>query len=51
MKLFPRNPGCSRDADAINKAKAHRMLDLLKAGEFIPEHRIVWALRILGDME
>jgi hypothetical protein len=51
MKLYPRYPGSSYDPDAKLRAKAHRLLDLAKAGQPIDEERITWALRILGDLE
>lgn len=29
--------------------EAHRILDLLKAGEDIPESVVAWSLRVTGD--
>lgn len=50
MTLFPRKPGPAKDQDQINKAKAHRILDRYKAGEYVASSVVDWALRVTGDL-
>lgn len=33
------------------KRKAHEILDIVKAGGYMPDSRVSWALAVLGDVE
>lgn len=50
MKLFPRRSGPSHDTDTTARAMAHRILDRLKAGEYVKTALVTWALRMTGDL-
>lgn len=49
--LFPRRPKGKRPlAEAIERARAHIILDRAQAGHDIDGRDIVWALRVTGDI-
>lgn len=48
--LFPRRSGQSKDSETRQRAEAHRLLDMLRAGMKVSEERIDWALRMTGDL-
>jgi uncharacterized protein YdbL (DUF1318 family) len=50
MNLYPRRSGRSTDTDTAARAMAHRILDRLKAGEYVKQALVDWALRMTGDM-
>jgi uncharacterized protein YdbL (DUF1318 family) len=50
MTLHPRHAGHSKDQDTIHKAMAHRILDRLRAGEYVRPDLVDWALRRTGDL-
>lgn len=50
MTLYPRRSGRSADTDTTSRAMAHRILDRLKAGEYVKTSLVDWALRTTGDL-
>lgn len=46
MTLFYRTP----HAENV-KARAHRVLDDVRAGIDVPTYQITWALRVTGDLQ
>lgn len=50
MTLYPRRSGRSTDTDTAARAMAHRILDRLKAGEYVKAALVDWALRMTGDL-
>jgi len=50
MTLYPRRSGRSTDTDTTSRAMAHRILDRLKAGEYVKTSLVDWALRTTGDL-
>jgi hypothetical protein len=49
MTLFPRNPGKSESIEWQRRCRAHRILDRVRAGVYVHEHAIRWALAQTGD--
>jgi hypothetical protein len=50
MTLFRRHAGATKDAEMRDVAKAHRILDRLKAGHNETPTQVNWALRMTGDL-
>lgn len=48
--LFPRRSGQSKDSETRQRAEAHRLLDMYRAGVNVSQERVDWALRITGDL-
>lgn len=50
MNLHRRHAGATKDTEMRDVAKAHRILDRLKAGHNETPTQVNWALRMTGDL-
>lgn len=54
MNLYPRKPSREaveqQDQDAMDRARAHQVLDEVRSGGLVPPASVDWALRITGDL-
>jgi hypothetical protein len=48
-QLFPRQPGQSHSKEWQLRCRAHRVLDRARAGFYVPDTLIRWALVRTGD--
>lgn len=49
-RIFPRQPGPTKDLAIRSRAAAHRLLDQAERGDVEVWDRVDWALRVTGDL-